>query len=88
MQQQGCPHLPDDILEWQTPHLAKPLPEDPEEGELDEEAAEARLQEERLAVGEGLVGELALVRSKRERSTEDEAEEAEAPTAKKQKVLC
>ena len=25
MQQEGCPALPDDVAEWQTPHLARAL---------------------------------------------------------------
>ena len=29
MQQEDCPALPDDVLEWQTPHLARA----PEEGD-------------------------------------------------------
>ena len=28
MQQQGCPALPADVLEWQTPHLARALEQD------------------------------------------------------------
>lgn len=27
MQQEGCPALPDDTPEWQTPHLARALEE-------------------------------------------------------------
>lgn len=85
MQQRGCPPLPQRILEWQTPHLAKPPPEEEEDQELDEEAAEAKLQEARLAVGEGLLGDLALVRTKRELSP-SASEDLDEPTSKKQKV--
>lgn len=84
MQQKGCPGLPDDVPEWQTPHLAKPLPEEEDE-ELDEEAAEAKMQEERLAVGEGLVGDLAIVRTKREYSP-DGSQDSQEPGSKKQRV--
>ncbi|DBA85049.1 TPA: hypothetical protein ACH3X2_005780 [Trebouxia sp. C0005] len=85
MQQKGCPALPDHIPEWQTPHLAKPPPEAEEDEELDEEAAEAKMQEERLAVGEGLVGDLAAVRTKRDHSPDD-SQDSEEPDSKKQKV--
>ena len=87
MQQKGCPALPDHIPEWQTPHLAKPPPEAEEDEELDEEAAEAKMQEERLAVGEGLVGDLAAVRTKRDHSP-DNSQDSEEPDSKKQKVGC
>jgi len=69
------------------PHLAKPPPEAEEEEELDEEAAEAKMQEERLAVGEGLVGDLAAVRTKRDHSP-DNSQNSEGPDSKKQKVGC
>ncbi len=85
MLQKGCPPLPDHIPEWQTPHLAKPPPEEVEDGELDEEAAEAKMQEERLAVGEGLVGDLAMVRTKRDHPSAD-SDDSEEPSSKKQKV--
>lgn len=85
MQQRGCPPLPQHILEWQTPHLAKPPPEEEEDQDLDEEAAEAKQQEARLAVGEGLLGDLALVRTKRELSP-SASEDLDEPTTKKQKV--
>ena len=84
MQQKGCPSLPQHIPEWQTPHLAKPPPEE-EEQDLDEEAAEAKMQEARLAVGEGLLGDLALVRTKRELSP-TASDDLDEPTSKKQKV--
>lgn len=88
MQQRGCPALPDQVPEWQTPHLAKAPPEAEEDGDLDEEAAEAKMQEERLAVGEGgLVGHLAGVRTKRDHSPTDSQESGE-PDSKKQKVRC
>lgn len=85
MQQRGCPPLPQHILEWQTPHLAKPPPEEEEDQDLDEEAAEAKQQEARLAVGEGLLGDLALVRTKRELSP-SASEDLDEPTTKKQNV--
>lgn len=85
MQQRGCPPLPQHILEWQTPHLAKPPPEEEDDQDLDEEAAEAKQQEARLAVGEGLLGDLALVRTKRELSP-SASEDLDEPTTKKQKV--
>ena len=84
MQQKGCPPLPQHIPEWQTPHLAKPPPEE-EEQDLDEEAAEAKMQEARLAVGEGLLGDLALVRTKRELSP-TARDDLDEPSSKKQKV--
>lgn len=86
MQQKGCPPLPHHIPEWQTPHLAKPPPEEEEQDpDLDEEAAEAKLQEARLAVGEGLLGDLALGRTKRELSP-TASDDLDEPTSKKQKV--
>lgn len=86
MQQKGCPPLPQHIPEWQTPHLAKAPPEEDEQDpDLDEEAAEAKLQEARLAVGEGLLGDLALGRTKRELSP-SASDDLDEPTSKKQKV--
>lgn len=85
MQQRGCPALPQHILEWQTPHLAKPPPEEEDDQDLDEEAAEAKQQEARLAVGEGLLGDLALARTKRELSP-SASEDLDEPDTKKQKV--
>lgn len=86
MQQKGCPPLPQHIPEWQTPHLARPPLEDFEEDpDLDEEAAEAKLQEARLAVGEGLLGDLALGRTKRQLSP-TASDDMDEPTSKKQKV--
>ena len=85
MQQRGCPPLPQHVVEWQTPHLAKPPPEEGEDQDLDEEAAEAKQQEARLAVGEGLLGDLALVRTKRDLSP-SASEVLDEPTTKKQKV--
>lgn len=88
MQQRGCPPLPEHIPEWQTPHLAKPPPEEEEDQDLDEEAAEAKLQEARLAAGEGLMPDSALVRTKRELSP-SASEDLEQPSSKKLKVgLC
>ena len=85
MQQRGCPPLPDHIPEWQTPHLAKPPPEEEEDQDLDEEAAEAKLQEARLAVREGLMPDSALVRTKRELSP-SASQDPEEPNSKKLKV--
>ena len=85
MQQRGCPPLPEHIPEWQTPHLAKPPPEEEEDQDLDEEAAEAKLQEARLAVGEDLIGDSGLVRTKRELPPSG-SEDFGEPSNKKQKV--
>ena len=82
---EGLPPLPDHISEWRTPHLAKPPPEQEEDEDLDEETAEAKLQEARLAVGEGLLGNLALVRTKRE-LTPSTSHDLDQPSSKKQKV--